>query len=103
MAIQPKRPNKRRLEGGRVTPKGGPTKRHFDAAGPDASSRYTPPVPISYRESPRWVPILMFALWIVGAIVIILYYLVDGFRHQLVLFGGLAMILGGLYTATKYK
>ena len=40
-----------------------------------ASSRYTPPVPSYMKESPRWVPILMFGLWIVGALIIILYYL----------------------------
>jgi hypothetical protein len=107
----------KRKGGGRVTPKGtrpGETKLptaprpavHGNSTAyhaTDSSSRYTPPIPKYEKESPRWVPILMFALWIVGAIVIILYYLVDGFRHQWVLFGGLAMILGGLYTATKYK
>ena len=57
------------------------------------------------KESPRWVPILMFALWIVGAIIIILYYLgaVPGGRSQWYLLLGLGMILGGLYTATKYR
>jgi Cell division protein CrgA len=56
------------------------------------------------KQSPKWVPILMFALWIVGALVIILYYLgaVPGGRNQVYLLVGLGMILGGLYTATKY-
>ena len=60
VANTPKRPNKRRVSGGRVTPKSGPTKRRLDDEAPEASSRYTPPVPVSYRESPPWVPILMF-------------------------------------------
>jgi Cell division protein CrgA len=70
-----------------------------------ASARYTPPVPVYMQESPKWVPILMFALWILGALVIILYYLgaVPGGREQWQLLVGLAMILGGLYTATKFK
>ncbi len=56
------------------------------------------------KESPRWVPILMFALWVVGALVIILYYLgwVPGGRSQWYLLVGLGVILGGLWTATKY-
>ena len=69
-----------------------------------ASSRYTPPVPTYMKESPKWVPILMFALWILGALIIILYYLgwVPGGRSQWYLLVGLASILGGLWTATKY-
>ena len=57
------------------------------------------------KESPKWVPILMFALWILGALVIIAYYLdfLPGGRNNWYLFAGLAMILGGLYTATKYR
>lgn len=113
----------KRKAGGRVTPKGtrpgqaslpsagrpvvgGAAKHHDD--GPHGavtpSSRYTPPVPTYMKESPRWVPILMFALWGLGALVIILYYLgaVPGGRSQWYLLGGLAMILGGLWTATKY-
>ncbi len=70
----------------------------------EASARYTPPIPKYAKESPRWVPILMFALWGVGALVIILYYLgaVPGGRSQWYLLVGLSAILGGLWTATKY-
>ncbi len=69
-----------------------------------ASSRYTPPVPTYMKESPRWVPVLMFALLLLGALVILLFYLgwVPGDRSNWYLIGGLVMILGGLYTATKY-
>lgn len=69
------------------------------------SSRYTPPVPTYMKESPRWVPILMFALWLLGGLIIILYYLgaVPGGRQQVYLLVGLGMILGGLFTATKYR
>jgi hypothetical protein len=109
----------KRKTGGRVTPKG--TKpggvhqtHHLDHADPksmhgvntpDASTRYTPPTPKSYYASPSWVPILMFALLILGSLIILLYYLgaVPGGRSNWYLLGGLVCVLGGLYTATKYK
>ena len=109
----------KRKGGSRVTPKGtrpGSSKQLPTAGAPpvraadphhavSASSRYTPPVPSYMKESPRWVPILMFALWLVGGLIIILYYLgaVPGGRSQWYLLLGLGMILGGLYTATKYR
>jgi hypothetical protein len=96
-------PTKRRT-GGRTTPKG--TKPGQPAIHPvaEASSRYTPPGANTVRESPKWVPILMFALLGVGAIVILFYYLgfVPGGRSNWYLFGGLSMVLGGIFTATKY-
>ena len=109
----------KRKTGGRVTPKG--TKpgglhqtHHLDHADPksmhgvntpDASTRYTPPTPKSYYVSPPWVPILMFVLLGLGALVILCYYLgaVPGGRSNWYLFGGLGCVLGGLYTATKYR
>jgi amino acid/peptide:H+ symporter len=72
---------------------------------PDASTRYTPPTPKSYYVSPPWVPILMFVLLGLGSLVILCYYLgaVPGGRSNWYLFGGLACVLGGLFTATKYR
>jgi Cell division protein CrgA len=72
--------------------------------GVSASTRYTPPVPKYLKQSPQWVPILMFALLILGALIILMYYLgaVPGGRSNLYLVAGLGFILGGLYTATKY-
>ena len=57
------------------------------------------------KQSPRWVPILMFGLWLLGGLIIVLYYLgaVPGGRSQWYLMIGLGMILGGLYTATKFR
>jgi predicted membrane channel-forming protein YqfA (hemolysin III family) len=83
-----------------------PKKRHTDGrTTPDASTRYTPPVPESFKESPRWVPILMFVLLGLGSLVILFYYLgfVPGGRSNWYLFAGLSMVLGGLFTATKYR
>jgi hypothetical protein len=93
-------PPKRKVKGGRVTPKGGgaPTSR------PDPSSRYTPPVPRSQKVSPSWVPILMFALLAIGLVVIFCNYLgvLPGGTKNTYLLVGLGAILGGIVTATQY-
>ena len=95
------KPPKRKVKGGRVTPKGtGST-----APRPEASSRYTPPVPRSQKVSPPWVPVLMFALLIIGMLVIFLNYievLPGGVKNTYLLIG-LASILGGIITATQYR
>ena len=101
--------------GGRVTPKGTKpgqkgAKSHHDPTHVHSthdvapSSRYTPPTPEFKKHSAPWVPYLMFILLGLGALVILLYYLgfVPGGRSNIYLFTGLAMVLGGLYTATKY-
>ncbi len=107
-------PPKRKTTG-RVTPKGtrpGDTPRLAShghehehggtATGVGASSRYTPPVSRASIESPRWVPILMFTLLALGALVIILRYIIWTDTNWPVLIG-LAFLLGGLYTATKWE
>lgn len=100
----------KRKSGGRTTPKGtrpnegdSGTPTHNEH-GVSASTRYTPPVPKYVKQSPQWVPILMFALFILGVLIILMYYLgaVPGGRSNLYLVTGLGFILGGLYTATKY-
>ncbi len=89
------------MQGGRVTPKGG----HQRADRPEPSSRYTPPIPQSYKVSPRWVPILMFALLGLGLAVIFLNYLgvLPGGTKNSYLLVGLGSILGGIMTATQYR
>ena len=96
-----KPPPKRKVKGGRVTPKGGPT----SAARPDASSRYTPPVPKEYKVSPWYIPVLMFGLLAIGLIVIFLNYLgvLPGGTKNSYLLLGLGFILGGIMTATQYR
>lgn len=105
----------KKKKGGRVTPKGGaqaaggehklhmPHLGHQESSVP-ASSRYTPPVPQYKKHSAPWVPYVMFALLGVGALIILFYYLgfVPGGRSNWYLAVGLAGVLGGLYTATKY-
>ena len=67
-----------------------------------ASSRYTPPVPQSAKESPPWLPALMLGLFVLGGIAIMARYLVfpDSNWPMLV---GLACLLGGLFLATKWR
>jgi len=67
-----------------------------------ASARYTPPVPLSVRESPKWVPILMIALLSIGALTIIARYLLNDQVDNWLVFVGLGFVLAGLYTATKW-
>jgi hypothetical protein len=92
------KPEKRKIERGRVTPKGGPVS--------TPSSRYTPPVNRKIdMPSPQWVPVLMFALLGLGILVIILNYvsLMPGDVSNWYLFLGLVLILGGIITATQYR
>jgi hypothetical protein len=104
-------PPKRKTGGGRVTPAGtrpgsaAPASARTGgerATTVSASSRYTPPVPQSAKESPPWVPVLMLVLFAVGALAIMLRYLVFSDSNWPMVIG-LACLLGGLYTATKWR
>jgi hypothetical protein len=96
-----KPPPKRKGKGGRVTPKGGPA----SVPRPEASSRYTPPVPPEYKVSAPWVPVLMFTLLGIGLVVIFCNYLgvLPGGTKNSYLLVGLGSILGGIMTATQYR
>lgn len=100
------KPAKRRVPGGRVTPKKGsaPASRSTSDR-PGASSRYTPPVPQEVKTSPPWVPILMFTLLGLGMVIIFLNYveLLPGAVSNAYLALGLASICGGIITATQYR
>ena len=98
------KPTKRRVQGGRTTPKGGgQAPREPKAAEPTASARYTPPIPRDVKVSPIWVPILMFALLGLGTVLILVNYTgVVWNTSNWVLLGGLASILAGIVTATQY-
>ncbi len=70
------------------------------------SSRYTPPVPAKLKgPSPVWVPVLLFGLLILGALLIMLNYmqLLPGSPRNLYLLLGLGSILGGIMVATQYR
>ncbi len=104
----------------RVTPKGGSrsagssstaasTRSKRGEDGDDvsfSSGRYTPPSSRSNAQlpSPWWVPALMFAFLVVGALVIMLNYMVVfGDAENIRLIIGLALILAGIITATQYR
>jgi Cell division protein CrgA len=112
----------KRKTGGRITPKGTrpgelPTAEAPIAGGsgdtdtsahrtPTASKRYTPPAVSVKQPSPTWVPVLMFALWIIGALVIMLNYIqqiLPGVPNNWYLIVGLGLILAGLFVATQYR
>ena len=96
---------------GRVTPKGtgakgtAPKGQAAPGQAAPASGRYTPPIRREVKVSPRWVPMLMFALLGIGVAVIILNYLgvLPGGSDNRYLLAGLAAITGGFITATQYR
>jgi hypothetical protein len=71
---------------------------------PSPSGRYTPPIPRDVKVSPRWVPVVMGAMLLLGATVIILNYieLLPGSASNGYLLVGLALITGGFITATQW-
>jgi hypothetical protein len=106
----------KRRTGGRVTPKGtrpGTTtvpKVDGDDLTPrataSASSRYTPPSKVSFEEPKRWVPYVMFGLFIIGMLVILINYLgviLPGATNNWYLLVGLFTILAGLIVATQLR
>jgi hypothetical protein len=101
-------PPKRKTGGGRVTPKGTQPGDHraasprTDEHGVAASSRYTPKAARRQRIPPAWIPVIMLVLLIGGGLLIMARYLVFTGSNWPTLVG-LAMILGGLYAATKWQ
>ena len=95
--------------GGRTTPKGGgrttPKSTGSGTHHPEASTRYTPPIPKEYKVSPTWVPVLMFTFLAIGLIVIFCNYLgvLPGGTKNSYLLVGLGGILAGIVTATQYR
>ncbi len=70
-----------------------------------ASDRYTPPTPHYIKESPLWVPIMMFAFLALGVLLIVVNYtpVMPGGSSNWYLLGGLGLITLGFITATKYR
>ena len=101
-------PPKRKTGGGRTTPKlTRPSERPLvnpdeNKAGVHSSARYTPPVPREMRMGKPWVPVLMIVLLVLGGVIIMARNLAFSGNNWLTIVG-LACILGGLYTATKWR
>ena len=91
------KPAKRRVSGGRVTPKG----TRPDGYTPDTVSHTGQE---SMPPSPMWVPVLMFGLLGAGIVTIVINY-VGSFwdTSNPILLLGLGMILAGIITATQYR
>jgi len=71
----------------------------------EASARYTPPVPRSYKQSPRWMGPLILSAFVLGALVIILSYVevLPDHGSGWYLVGGIVSLVGGLALATQYR
>ena len=105
-------PPKRKSGGGRVTPKGtqpGRAATSRTAAAADdvdrtvaASSRYTPKQQRRQLIPPNWIPVIMVVLLVGGGLMIMARYLIFSESNIPTLIG-LAMILGGLFAATKWE
>lgn len=101
-------PPKRKTGGGRVTPKGTrPGEQKFanpteNEHGVHTSSRYTPPVTSEMKAPKPWIPVLMVALFVAGMVLIMVRNLAFAGNNWLMLIG-LACIMGGLFTATKWR
>jgi hypothetical protein len=76
---------------------------HHHESSVEQSSRYTPPAKKELYDSPKWVPILMFAFIAIGVICIIARYVVPAFENtNTPVLIGLVFLLAGLFTATKW-
>lgn len=101
-------PPKRKSGGGRVTPKGTqPNVRQASSTSSSsttvsASSRYTPKAQTRALIPPTWIPIIMIALLVIGGLLIMARYLIFT-DSNIPTFLGLVFILGGLWTATKWR
>ena len=86
-------PAKRRVQGGRVTPKG-------TRAGAPLSNSLS----AGHEPSPTWVAALMFGLLGLGILIIFFNYVgwMPGGTSNGILLLGLGSILGGIITATQY-
>jgi high-affinity Fe2+/Pb2+ permease len=69
-----------------------------------ASKRYTPPIPKSVRQSPRWFGPVLLVLLIAGLLTIVLNYVgvMPGGTSNWYLISGLAAIVIGAMMATQY-
>ena len=92
------KPPKHRVPNSRITEKG--TRPQGEKVLTSRES-YTPS---GHPPSPIWVPVAMFALLGIGALMIILNYvdLLPGGTSNWYLLAGLGLILGGIITATQY-
>ncbi len=87
------RPVKKRVQGGRVTPKGTRTGAPVDHS-----------MSAGHAPSPTWMTVLLFGLLALGILIIFFNYVgwMPGGTSNGFLLLGLGSILGGIITATQY-
>lgn len=68
------------------------------------STRYTPPIPKNAKTSPRWMGIMIIALFVLGVLIVILNYAgaLPGGVNNLWLVAAIGAIFVGLIMATRY-
>jgi hypothetical protein len=68
------------------------------------SNRYTPPIPKNAKTSPRWMGIMIIALFVLGVLIVILNYAgaLPGGVNNLWLVAAIGAIFVGLIMATRY-
>jgi hypothetical protein len=78
---------------------------HRGRVTPKPTARYTPPVPKSVKVSPKWVPVVMFAMLGIGVLFVVINYmgLLPGGASNWYLLLGLGLIAGGFIAATQYR
>ncbi len=90
-------PKKRRVQGGRVTPKG-TQPRNSKATNIETVEH------VDTTPSPAWVTWLLFGLLLAGMLIIFVNYAqIIGDTSNAITLLGLAFILGGIITATKLR
>ena len=74
------------------------------ASGSVQSSRYTPPIDRSQKVSPRWMGILVIAMFVLGVLIVILNYagVLPGGVNNAWLIAAIGAIFAGLLLATRY-
>ncbi len=90
---------------GRAQKKGRSSGGRTTASGQSAQSRrYTPPVAKNVRASPRWLGVLIIAMFAIGVLVVILNYVgaLPGGVNNLWLIAAIGAIFVGLILATRY-
>ncbi len=101
-------PGKAQKKGGRVTPSskgsGKGASASASASGSVQSSRYTPPIDRKEKVSPKWLGILIIAMFALGVVIVILNYagLLPGGVNNAWLIAAIGAIFVGLILATRY-
>jgi uncharacterized membrane-anchored protein len=74
------------------------------ASGSVQSNRYTPPIDRSQKVSPKWLGILIIAMFALGVLIVILNYagLLPGGVNNAWLIAAIGAIFVGLILATRY-